>query len=74
MRFLRWFYAEAKVFELSAVERRSVLRFVVRSKGVSRAVHMGKVTVEWLLASVEALFQGEGPNEFINSSTVGCRA
>jgi hypothetical protein len=74
MRFLRWFYAEAKVFELSVVERRSVLWFVVRSKGVSRAVHTGKVTVEWLLASVEALFQGEWPKDFIKSSRVGCRA
>jgi hypothetical protein len=46
----------------------------VRSKGVSRAVHTGKVTVEWLLASVEALFQGEWPKDFIKSSRVGCRA
>jgi hypothetical protein len=35
---------------------------------------MGKVTVVWLLASVEALVQGEEPKKFIKSFRVGRRA
>jgi hypothetical protein len=71
MGFLKWFYTKAKVFKILAVEGHSVLCFVKRSRGVSRAVHMGKVTVEWLLACIEELVRGEGPKEFIKSSIVG---
>lgn len=71
MGFLRWFYAKALVFELLVIEGRLVLRFSERSRGVSRAVHMGKVTVEWLLVSMEALVQEEGLKEFIKFSRVG---
>ena len=36
-----------KSLELSVIEVRSVLCFVERSKGVSQALYMGKVIVEY---------------------------
>lgn len=61
MGFSSWFYVEAKVFKLLVEEGRSILRFLRRSGGISRAVLLGKVSVAWLVATVEALAQGEGP-------------
>lgn len=62
------------MFELSVEEGISVLRIVERSRGVSRAVHLEKVSVAWLLATVEALILGEGLKEFPKSSRVGNKA
>jgi len=45
---------KAKIFELPVEEGFSVLR----SRGVSRAVHLRKVSLAWLLDTVEALILG----------------
>lgn len=42
-----------------------MLRIVERSRGISRAVFLGKVSMEWLSATLEALIQGEGQREFV---------
>jgi len=55
MGFLSWFYVEAKAFKLSVEEGCFALRIIERSGGVSRAMFMGKVSVEWLFATVETL-------------------
>jgi hypothetical protein len=44
MGYSTMFVVECKVFELSAVEGPSVLPFGERSRGVSRAVLLGKVS------------------------------
>jgi hypothetical protein len=62
------------LLELSVVEGCSVLHFVERSKGVFLVVYMGKLTMEWLLANVEALVRGEAPKEFIKSHRFSSRA
>lgn len=69
--FFSWFYVEVKAFEFLVEEGRFVLHIVKRNKGVSRAVFMCQVSVEWLLDTVEALVQGEGLKELHKSSTVG---
>lgn len=60
MAYWRTFYVEAKMFVLTAEERGSVLKSIERSMGVSRAVHLGKASVGWLLEAVEALFREGG--------------
>lgn len=59
MGFLSLLYFEAKAFELSVEEGRFVLRIVERSRGFSRAVFMGKISVARLWATVETRVQGE---------------
>lgn len=59
MGFLSWFCVEAKAFKLLVEEGHSMLRIVERSRGVSRVVYRGKVSLAWLLAIVEALIQGD---------------
>jgi hypothetical protein len=59
MGFLSWFCVESKVFELSVAEGASGLCFVERSRGVVRAVFVGKLNVVWLLLMVEKLVKGE---------------
>jgi hypothetical protein len=52
----------------------SVLRFYERSRGFVRLVSLGKVTVIWLLATMEALRLAEGSKAFVKSSRVGSKA
>jgi hypothetical protein len=52
----------------------SVLQIIERSKGVSQVIYLGKVSVAWLLTTVEALTQWEGLKEFVKSSRVGNKA
>jgi hypothetical protein len=58
---------EAKMFELSVEEGFSELRIVERSKGVSWAIHLGKVSVAWLLKTMKALLLGGGLKKFVKS-------
>lgn len=55
MWYSRLCFEEAKMFVLSAKEGCSVLRIIEESRGVSRAVHLGNVSVAWLLETMEAL-------------------
>jgi hypothetical protein len=52
--FELFFFFESQNFELPVEEGFSVLR----SRGVSRAVHLRKVSLAWLLDTVEALILG----------------
>jgi hypothetical protein len=65
------FFIESKVFELSVVKGYSVLSIVESSRGVSRAVLLGKVSVAWLLGIIESLLQGAALKDFVKSSRVG---
>jgi hypothetical protein len=67
------FFFEAKAFNCSIEEGLAMLRNLEKSRGVSRAVFLGKVIV-WLSATMEALIQGEELREFEKSSRVGSRA
>jgi hypothetical protein len=71
MGYLSRFFIESKHFELSASDGSFVLCIVKRSKGVSWVVVLGKVSVEWLLGSLEALLSGEGKDEFVNLPKLG---
>lgn len=59
MGFASCFYAETKTYELSIEEGTSSLRFVERSRGISRAMHLGKPSLAWLLDTVEEMLKGE---------------
>lgn len=52
----------------------SVLQVFERSKGSVHSVFLEKVTVSWLLVTMEALLQAEGSKEFVKSSRVGNKA
>jgi hypothetical protein len=52
----------------------SVLQVFERSKGSVCSVFREKVTVSWLLATMEALFQAEGSKVFVKSSRLGNKA
>lgn len=71
MVFLSWFCVEAKNFELSVAEGASGLCLVEISRGVARAVYVGKVNVVWLLFVVEKLVQGEVTTKFVKSPRDG---
>lgn len=71
MGFLSWFCVESKVFELSAAEGASGLRFVERSHGVVRAVFVGKLNILRLLSVVEKLVKGEVTTWFFKSPRDG---
>jgi shikimate kinase len=76
MGFSSWFYVEVKTFEFLVSEGGSILHLVERSRRVSRAILLGKLTVVWLSNSVEELVRrikviyifkllGDGNKEFI---------
>lgn len=67
-------FVKAKTFVFSAEEGCLVLSFVKRSRGVSHAVHLGKVSVAWLSETVKALIRGGGLREFVKSWKVGSTA
>ncbi|GLT75739.1 hypothetical protein SLA2020_474380 [Shorea laevis] len=71
MGFLSWFCMESKVFELLVVEGVSGLHFVEISRGVFRAVFVGKLNVVWLLSVVEKLVKGEVVTTFCKSPRDG---
>ncbi len=52
MGYLRFFYVEAKSFEIQSKDGEGGIRFVERSKGVYRAVLLGKPSVGWWLKTV----------------------
>jgi hypothetical protein len=58
-------------FEFAFEVRISVLRVYERSRGSVRSVFLGRVTVSWLLATMEALQQAEGSKELVKPSRVG---
>lgn len=51
----------------------SVLQVFERSRDSVRSVFLVKVTMSWLLDTIE-LFQAEGAKEFVKSSRVGSKA
>lgn len=59
MGILSWFCEKSKVFELSVAAGAAGLCFVERSRGVVRAVFMGKLNLVWLLLMGEKLVKGE---------------
>lgn len=63
MGFLSRFLVETKAFELSATGV-SVLRLAERGCGISQSVFLGKVTVAWLLSTVEMPVQGVESTDF----------
>lgn len=69
--FLSWFCAESKVFELLVAEGASGLHFVEGSRGIVRAVFVGKLNVIWLLSVVEKLVKGEVTTKFFKSPRNG---
>lgn len=62
------------ILSLSSSKEFVVLRIYERSRGVLCSVFLGKVSVIWLLATMEALSQVEGLKEFVKSSKVGNKA
>jgi hypothetical protein len=59
MGFLRWLFVEVKSIEFAFKVGVLVLRVFERSRGTVCSVFLGKVTVSWLLATLEALQQAE---------------
>jgi len=77
MRYSAMFVIECKVFELSVVEGPSVLPFGERSRGVSRAVLLGKVSDCVALGyggRAAVSLSGEGLNDLVKSLKVGSKA
>lgn len=72
MGFTSCSYVEIKAFELLVKEGTSVLRFVERSKGSPERCFWANSV--WLLATVEAMVNGESLKEFVRSSRVGSKA
>lgn len=57
MGYSSWFYVK---LSHSSFRGFSVLQIVERSRGVSRVIFLGKVSVGWLLTTMEVLTQGKG--------------
>lgn len=72
MGYTSWFYVEAKSFEFSFEDGASVLQVFERSRGSICSI-LGKVTVSWMLATMEPLPQAEGEKEFMKSSRLGSK-
>jgi hypothetical protein len=65
---------EAKSFEIALEEGVLVLRVFERSRGIVHFVSVGRVSVNWLLATMEDLLLAEVLKEFLRSSKVGLKA
>jgi hypothetical protein len=70
----RWCFIESKSFELVVEGSSSVLRILERSRGNVLSICFGKVSISWLLATIEALVLEEGSKEFWRRSRVGIPA
>lgn len=65
----------AKSFEFAMEEGVSILRVIERSRGLVRSVSsLGRVIVNWLLATMEELLLAEALKDFLKSSKVGSKA
>ena len=65
---------ESKVFAFPAAVGSSVLQIVEKCMGISRAVFSVKISVVWLVGTMESLLQGYGLMDFVKTSRVGREA
>ncbi|GLT70445.1 hypothetical protein SLA2020_425260 [Shorea laevis] len=62
---------EAKSFELRSTVGDGGVRLAERSRGLFRAVHLGRLSIGWLRSSMETLRTEGDVNEFCRTFRVG---
>jgi len=71
MGYLRFFYVEAKSFEIHFKIGVGGIQLAERSRGLFRAVFLGRLSIGWLRNSVEALRKEGDLSEFCRTYQVG---
>jgi hypothetical protein len=66
-----WCFIKSKAFELVVDGASMVLRILGQSQGIVCSICLGKVSVAWMVSTVEAMIQEEGTKDFTETSKVG---